>query len=868
MICHVQHQKLAKCGSDGPRHFFVLSITMFRSSFQRIVPLTVVSLHSSYDYVFCVDQEQQLSAATDTFQTSSIQASRPSEPVIQGNESVQRLMAMGKRAKEMISGRREENTKDGYRRSTKNVFVPYIKLHAPEQFDAAGACRLPVPRQLVESFFGELTDKRPGVQERNEALRALQDAHNDDEFLEDVVNLQSTTTDAQSSSNRKRKFESPFYSPSTVQGHKSALKFFYEENGVKFDEVLSTDIDKLIAGYKAFYQKKKLDAGDGMKMGEGKTAFSYASFVMLSAKFMTLIPTTSMGKTKGNKTNNKKGNWSQSYFAWPFMTMQWNLMARSITIADVALQHLSWSGDSMVVHVPKHKGDTKGTNVAAMDKHVFANPLNPKICSILSLAVLFACSPTFTTNRLFDGTTQEKRFGEILRDVLVSCSREEVLSLGCDIGDFGTHSSRKGASSFALSMPGGPSAVSVFLRAGWSLGDVRDRYIMAGQGADQLCGRFTAGITLDSKFATLPPHFTKAGLALLTDEIILANFPSYKQYPVGFQGVIPFLMASLVYHWDFLTEALDSRHPIFQSHLAASGTISSLKPHVVTGVGECADTGMRATGIPIEIVTAVEVQKLVTTIGVQQKQIEDMRQEIGRLPGKVAELNQDIPGKVYEKIVSNFQINGVSAMTPQDLRNIHDQNLKQIETLLNTKLAQIGGNTTAPLSCDSQGEWMQAHSSIPPPPTSDNRFEWFPRPGQMFSRVPVGFKMPRKLDMRCYHDRWNYGHLENKILPYRLIQRSDLDSTVERTQLARAQGVMKAVEDIALENGHLSEGQSFRQFQNILQSGPLFDAAYNDLIARLYPSGLPKRHTEIAIGTLYEKVCNYNKGLPAAATEH
>lgn len=41
------------------------------------------------------------------------------------------------------------------------------------------------------------------------------------------------------------------------------------------------------------------------------------------------------------------------------------------------------------------------------------------------------------------------------------------------------------------------SAVQVYLRAGWSLGNVQDRYIFAGPGGDQLVGRAVCGLPID-----------------------------------------------------------------------------------------------------------------------------------------------------------------------------------------------------------------------------------------------------------------------------------------------------------------------------------------------------------------------------------
>jgi len=57
-------------------------------------------------------------------------------------------------------------------------------------------------------------------------------------------------------------------------------------------------------------------------------------------------------------------------------------------------------------------------------------------------------------------------------------------------------------------MPGGPTAIAIYLRAGWSLGNVQQRYILAGDGGDQVCGRAATGLKItDPSFAALPPHF-------------------------------------------------------------------------------------------------------------------------------------------------------------------------------------------------------------------------------------------------------------------------------------------------------------------------------------------------------------------------
>jgi hypothetical protein len=92
----------------------------------------------------------------------------------------------------------------------------------------------------------------------------------------------------------------------------------------------------------------------------------------------------------------------------------------------------------------------------------------------------------------------------------------------------GTHSVLKGSVTYCTGMICGPSVVQIFLRAGWSLGSIQDRYISAGEGGDQLTGRVLAGLSCnDSSFALLPPHFDDDGVKLISDKwnFIIPLFP-------------------------------------------------------------------------------------------------------------------------------------------------------------------------------------------------------------------------------------------------------------------------------------------------------------------------------------------------------
>jgi len=77
--------------------------------------------------------------------------------------------------------------------------------------------------------------------------------------------------------------------------------------------------------------------------------------------------------------------------------------------------------------------------------HVYANPICPYICPILSLSRHIVCNPSILSGsgKLFEGEFQYERFNKIFKKIVIDHSIE-FEALGLDIKQFGTHSIRKG----------------------------------------------------------------------------------------------------------------------------------------------------------------------------------------------------------------------------------------------------------------------------------------------------------------------------------------------------------------------------------------------------------------------------------------
>lgn len=205
---------------------------------------------------------------------------------------------------------------------------------------------------------------------------------------------------------------------------------------------------------------------------------------------------------------------------------------------------------------------------------------------------------------LFAGTNSKDRFSHILSVVVANLSEEELITLGCERKDIAPYSARKGAATFANGQIAGPNPVTVQLCMGHSLGKVNDPYLHFSDPQDQLCGRQVALLPiLDHQFGTLPPHFNSCTLSHLSEQFWNLIVPGYSNLTVEFKPTLPYLLASLLYHEDYLRNELDMSHPISSSRVfSANCKLEMLRTSILTGFGYCSDTGMQATGLPPHII--------------------------------------------------------------------------------------------------------------------------------------------------------------------------------------------------------------------------------------------------------------------------
>ncbi len=292
----------------------------------------------------------------------------------------------------------------------------------------------------------------------------------------------------------------------------------------------------------------------GIGGGEGKAAMSVELYKFLCGCFM------------------RKGT-IDGVFAHCFLVLSWNLACRSQNTSLIRFQDVSWllSFDAFEIYFAHTKTDQLGDD-AKYPRHLFANPLSPTICPVLSLALYFSCcfnTPVVPQDKLFPGRDQEERFAAILARLLRD-QQAEIEALGYQVNELGTHSIRKGAVSYMASMPGGPPAASVCIRAGWTMGKVRDIYMRYVTSGDQFVGRCLSLLPLcTAQFACSPPFFVTAGMTDDNTRRWLENlrrdqFPTVSTV-VGYGLLTRMCLASILYHRAWLIASFDVNHVVWFS---------------------------------------------------------------------------------------------------------------------------------------------------------------------------------------------------------------------------------------------------------------------------------------------------------------
>ena len=304
----------------------------------------------------------------------------------------------------------------------------------------------------------------------------------------------------------------------------------------------------LLKGFKRTITEQRV--ADGATLEEGKDVMSFACYKLLCKKFC-------------------EGARDEYNFAHLFLTLEWNLMARSDNIVNLNMSDFEWNDDSLIVFLRKSKTDQEGTN-SSTPFHLYANPVDPSLSVVLALGIYLLSNPGILEGggkKLFPADYQYNRYANILNRVIKE-NKEEFERIGVRVGSIGTHSARKGAATHAASgCTVSPAMAAICNRAQWKMGGTRDKYIKFENAGDQFLGRSLTGLnSLQKEFSISPPFFNTGAVelegidCLLRDHVIGGRSISAPLFEV-----LRMCFASVVFHLSFLMANLDEKNRL-RSH--------------------------------------------------------------------------------------------------------------------------------------------------------------------------------------------------------------------------------------------------------------------------------------------------------------
>ena len=201
--------------------------------------------------------------------------------------------------------------------------------------------------------------------------------------------------------------------------------------------------------------------------------------------------------------------------------------------------------------------------------------------------------------------------------------------------------------------------------------------------------------------------------------------PGYSTfYPKNFREVVPFLLASLIYHQPYLASlrASNPRHPLFLQRVWTSGVLIRLKDTVGAGCNRNPTSKLTATGVPPHLILA--------------NSIVDLRHDIGTMKEEIIEKLEQLPDALKHSMLENFQIEGTVPITRHEMQDMMKSSIDDLKRTFETSLNCLANRGQGVAEVATPG--AQAR---PPVANEINNYTLWNWNGRLHP-VPEGFEFP------------------------------------------------------------------------------------------------------------------------------
>ena len=261
-------------------------------------------------------------------------------------------------------------------------------------------------------------------------------------------------------------------------------------------------------------------------------------------------------------------------------------------------------------------------------------------------------------HKLFPGTHQYNRFLKIYHQVLNSHA-DEILALGVDPKDLGSHSTQKGSATHVSSgTTVSPPMSAICLRAGWSMGSVKDRYIHHESAGDQFVGQTVTGLScLSTDFACSPCYFDFSEtedeelLRQHMDEQICWNVIGGRSMTPKVRFMTIHFLACICYHYEYLQANLHCKNRLLSTPIFSLCPENLRKLAVVKYPWNKTRFTPFLTGVPPHILILSDMRRFEAKLdSLSNDVIKKMKEELNR---------RDIGGGMHHALIIQEDIRGL-----------------------------------------------------------------------------------------------------------------------------------------------------------------------------------------------------------------
>ena len=586
---------------------------------------------------------------------------------------------------------------------------------------------------------------------------------------------------------------------SVLEQFRASLKNTFRDAGVPFNESDNVKLLTFFTGMKK-EEAEKIQSGQARKR-EGRAPLSFELYKAISMTFMT----------------------TPDPFAHLYLLLCWNLMTRTESVARMCVSHMELIHDAIGVRLPRQKNDQTGERVKD-PRHMYANPMNPCICPILSLGIYFLSNINIT-NRLFaGGNFQADRFGENLKAVLQGTLRTEEggstrVEQFVSAKDIGSHSMRKGSVTYVTgSSTGSPCSVAVRLRAGWHMGKVEAAYFKYEAAADQYVGRCAAGLPcMRKEFSVLPPHFSSALGWEKLKEILDLTVPQAESRVEGITSLLLRCIASVIYHRDWLKSHLPPDHALFQNGLFRNRLDETLKDYVLCGMDS---PSLHATGITPH-------SSILQTMEVHHQKTD---QNFKELPD------------VLDKLLEKRDI-GSGNLTYNHLKSLMKECLLELNVVSTSQNQNRGESSGVGIAA----ECIEGEETVLRPHYSDGRFY----------RAPPDYSFPSVVPKTGWLLWWN-GDKSKRLPPIRKLRSEDFKIKNTKKRFSEWKLLFSYIENLCKEADQDTyiKLHDMSMIERVTSLGNLFDRIEPRIMidSQFSPSGRCRRPSQDKVKTVYKRL--------------